>query len=307
MGNAHQDWQLSHVQHAHDHCYGISSQQVPYTSPSPTCAERRPARICIDGNIGSGKSTVINRLMTLPDQEDPSWLHWRIIEEPVADKENLLEIYYAEHNLSAKQAYATLLQQAVLNSYALRVPHPSFAPYVITERSPWSSLAVFLPTQQLPADLMALVYQSAHHMYHNIDNALPTALVYLRSTPEVSLKRITQRQRPGEHRSTLDYLQRLHDKYEEQVRAFPGPISIVDATQDSDTVYAAITSAVEALHAQHGMEPPALPAPDTPVQCPTAPFVVQRFVTLELLFPGKLLSTCDPYVLRLFPESAFDA
>jgi hypothetical protein len=33
-----------------------------------------------------------------------------------------------------------------------------------------------------------------------------------------------------------------------------------------------------------------------------APYTVRQFPSLELLFPGKLMTTCDPYLLRLYPE-----
>ncbi len=47
-------------------------------------------------------------------------------------------------------------------------------------------------------------------MYANLDNALPTAIIYLKTDPSTCLERIQQRQRHGENNITLEYLTKLH-------------------------------------------------------------------------------------------------
>jgi hypothetical protein len=82
---------------------------------------------------------------------EPWWRHWHIIAEPATDRQNLLEQLYAADPVgSARNAHATVLQLAVLNAYASRVPRPTASPYIVMERSPWRSLAVFLPVQDMP-------------------------------------------------------------------------------------------------------------------------------------------------------------
>ena len=215
---------------------------------STDSAEPRPVRICIDGNIGSGKTTIIKRLMALQQSDDPSWQDWEFIPEPVQDWSDLLaKFYQAPPDTPLRQSLAALLQLAVLNAYALRVPHPATCPLAVIERSPHSSLAVFLPCQQLSPVLERVVLQAAHHMHHNLDNALPTALVYLRSDPEVCLERTRLRKRPGEEHVNLQYLQELHKRYEDELERFPGPTFVADANQGEEAVFEAVKQAILTL------------------------------------------------------------
>jgi len=225
-----------------------SSQITDSSLESTDSAEPPCVRICIEGNIGSGKTTVVKRLLSLRMQDNSPLQDWLILSEPVQDWEELLRQYYrTPPNSQARHALATLLQVAVLDAYALRVPHPAMAPLAITERGPWSSLAVFLPTQRLPPTYERVVSQTAHHMHHNLDNALPTAIVYLKSTPEECLRRIQRRQRPGEEHITLQYLQQLHDKYEAAIQKFPGPTYTIDASLSEEAIFEAVKRAVLTL------------------------------------------------------------
>jgi thymidylate kinase len=262
-----------------------------------------PIRISIEGNIGCGKSTAMHQLQEL--QDHPQWCHWLMLPEPVADWHSLLDPFYsAPSGSTARHTAAIVLQQAVLNAYAVRVPDPMAAPFVISERSPWSSLAVFLPIQELPPNLEQVVYQTAHHMHTNLDNALPTALVYLRTTPETCLARIRARQRPGESSIALEYLQQLHQQYEQQVALFPGPKVVVHAQGSRAAVFAAVKAAIQLLFGRHAEDPPS--SSDQEVPClrlePTAPFTVHNFATLRRLCIGQLLTTLDPFYLAMFPD-----
>lgn len=99
----------------------------------------------------------------------------------------------------------------------------------------------------------------------------------------------------------MDYLQGLHNTYEREVQNFPGPVFVVDTNQSGDDVYAAVKLAVDTLHADPGRpRPPRSNSPSlVPGAPPMAPYTVRQFPSLELLFPGKLMTTCDPYLLRL--------
>jgi hypothetical protein len=182
------------------------------------------------------------------------------------------------------------------------MPHPVAAPYTIMERSPWSSLAVFLPVQGLPASYDRVIQQTAHHMHPVLDNALPTALIYLQADPETCLTRTQARQRPEETALTLAYLQKLHRQYDAEVNKFPGVTVTINANQDEETVYAAVKRAVELLH--EAFELP-LGHNDyyTLWSDLKTPYTVAEFPALtRLLGPDKLLTTCDPYLLRLYPD-----
>jgi thymidylate kinase len=264
-------------------------------------AIRSSIRICVEGNIGCGKSSVIGALQELQDTH-ADWEKYTIIPEPVHEWHHLLgPLYAAPPNSSTRHSIATLLQISVLNAYALRVPSPVYAPRVITERSSWSSLAVFLPAQDLPSGFEHVVSQTAHHLYPNLDNALPTAIVYLKTDPATCMERIQQRQRPGENMLTLEYITRLHEQYERELALFPGPVITIDATKTKEAVASAVKCAIELLMGAGALMPPRPPHSNAR-RIATAPFHTQDFPMLRRLFPERILTTCDPYLLHLFPE-----
>jgi hypothetical protein len=265
---------------------------------SETCT---PIRISIEGNIGCGKSTVLAGLQEL--QTQPYWEQWQMMPEPVSDWSALLGPFYSGTPGSThRHAAATVLQVGVLNSYALRTPDPVVAPMVIMERSPWSSLAVFLPVQRLPPPMENVVSQAAHHMHASLDNALPTALIYLRMEPEVCLARAQRRQRPGEAGVTLEYLQTLHQQYDQAVTRFPGAKVVIQGHGSRAAVLNAVKAAIELLHAQHDRTRPPPAGRLVPHPTATTPFAVHECAILQRLCPGQLLTTMDPYYLRLFPD-----
>lgn len=213
---------------------------------TPDIPSGRILRVSIEGNIGSGKSMVLDALAQYSD--DPFWDKWRIVPEPVHEWCHLLGPFYAAFpDTPARHGLAALLQLTVLSAYARILPQPSEAPLVIMERSPWSSLAVFLPIQDLPPSLGKAVHQTAHHMREELENCLPAAIIYLRTDPNTCLQRIHRRQRPGESSVSLTYLQQLHQQYEQEIELFPGPKIIIDADQDPKYVCAAVCLAIQQL------------------------------------------------------------
>lgn len=271
-------------------------QDTSSTDPPPYI------RISIEGNIGCGKTTVLEQLQALQQEEDSWWNNWHIIKEPVGTWHSFLGPFYeTEPNTMAKHTAAVVLQQAVLNAYAARVPNPVAAPWVITDRSPWSSLAVFLPVQNLPPNLEQVVYCAAHHMHKSLDNALPTAVIYLKADPETCLERVQQRQRSGESAVTLEYLQQLSEQYDTEFEEFPGPTVTINANNSKEAVLSAVKTAVQILSA-FSRPPPCPPESREPRPLAAAPFVVQEFPALQRATPGQLMTTLDPFLLRLFPE-----
>jgi thymidylate kinase len=282
------------------HSPGSVQSQHSLSPESLDEAIKAAVRICIEGNIGCGKTTAVEALQEL-QATNPDWQKYTIISEPVQEWHHLLgPLYSAPSHSPAKHHMAALLQVAVLNAYALRVPSPVSAPTVISERSPWSSLAVFLPTQSLPPTYEAVVTHTAHHLYANLDNAMPTAVIYIKTDPATCINRIQQRQRQGENMLSLDYITKLHEQYEQEMAQFPGPVITVDGTKPKEAVALAVQRAVNLL-----MGASILPGPRSynPIRhMATTPFHVHDFPMLRRLFPDCSLTTCDPYLLNMFPE-----
>jgi hypothetical protein len=137
-------------------------------------------------------------------------------------------------------------------------------------------------------------------MYANLDNALPTAIIYLKADPDTCLERIKQRQRHGENKITKEYLTKLHQQYEQEVSLFPGPVITLDASKPKAEVAAAARNAIDLLMGA-GTLTPKRPY-GTCRRLAAAPFLVQDFPILQQLFPERPLTTCDPYLVHLFPD-----
>lgn len=214
---------------------------LPWLPPGGSGTAHPPVRICIDGNIGCGKSTVMAHLAQ-------QLSGWHLLPEPVHMWEPLLAPFYeAPVNSAARDCTAAMLQVAVLNAYALATPDHTVAPKVVMERSPWSSLSVFLQAQNLPEYLKQMVYDSAQNMSQNLAKALPTALIFLDARPAVCMERVRSRKRSGELAITYDYLDILDTFYSVALDMFVGPKIIIDASQDAATVAAEVLAAIQTL------------------------------------------------------------
>jgi len=206
----------------------------------------KPVRVYLDGNIGSGKTTILQLLAhNLKNTE------WHLIPEPIEEWQNLLKNYY-QHNSSPKphQPDADLagyLQLTVLSAYLQRVPPAMATPAIIMERGPWSSINVFAPAQCLNETFKQVFQGLIEAVRPLLDNAMPTAVIYLYLEPIICLQRIQQRGREGERHLTLSYLQTLHKHYNEAIKAFNGPVYVVDAFKPPEQILPFVLNALKAI------------------------------------------------------------
>lgn len=173
--------------------------------------------ISVTGNIGCGKSAILNDLRSLS--------HVQIVEEPVEEWRPFLEAFYTDPS-----KYSFQLQQEILQTYK----HIAKAQYtdMIVERNPFESVHVFAKVLFEDQHLTLEEYESLM----NEPVWKPDRIVYLRSTPEVCLQRIQKRNRSNEVSGIdLHYLSKIHQEYERLYQSSPN-VSIVDANEDFDTV-----------------------------------------------------------------------
>nr|ACO15692.1 Deoxynucleoside kinase [Caligus clemensi] len=199
---------------------------------------RRPFIVAVEGNVGSGKSTMLRYFKSKGEV--------RIYPEPVdswrnVGGENLLNNLYKDPQRCSFtfQSYVQLTRLKILEDVSTE------GGVKIIERSIQSNDFVFLKTAQKRgtlSDVELQVLDSYHSWIRNSTITNPIDLiVYLRTTPEVAHARLCKRARSEEKTVPLDYLQDLHDSYEDWLMRKvygqpPAPVLVIDANQSLSMV-----------------------------------------------------------------------
>jgi deoxyadenosine/deoxycytidine kinase len=182
-------------------------------------------KLVFDGNIGCGKSSVLKKIIASKCIDLP------VFNEPLNDWDKWVDLFYSDMN-----KYAFGFQMRVLKSHMDKKEVDNG----IFERSPLSCQKVF--GQLLFEDnKMTQLEWDLTNEFNNDYGWVPDIVVYLKCDPEICYQRIQKRNRDGEHSITLDYLKRIHDKYEEMYSRMKcyNKIKIIeiDASKSSDAVY----------------------------------------------------------------------
>ena len=171
--------------------------------------------ISIDGNIGCGKSTLIQLL-----KSKGVIITERIHEWPLED-------FYKDPS-----RWALALQMKILQT----MTHPITTEYsfVFHERCLQSSNHVFwrhlLETKQVTR-VEDEIYQDAFKKYE----WSPDMIIYLRCSPEKCFDNIQKRHQVGDSSISYDYLKSLHEKYEECMKNVQGGVIVIDVDSLCET------------------------------------------------------------------------
>lgn len=155
-------------------------------------------KICIEGNIGSGKSTLITRLCQ--EKRMPVFL------EPVDEWKEWLSLFYTN-----PERWGMAFNLQVLLTFNQWKDNVFPAIY---ERSPISNRYVFTQIGFEEGRLNKLELNLFHTMYTKL-GWKPNVIIYVRTSPEVSLQRMQKRARSCESTVPLEYLTAIHNKHDE--------------------------------------------------------------------------------------------
>ena len=163
-------------------------------------------RVCVQGNIGAGKSTVLALLaereedVTAVPEQVEAWKPW-------------LALFYAGMEAKGRNTRSFGFHLQILLSFARAHQQKRATPTVVFERSPCCSRAIFVDMAHEHGDIDEPELALYDDMYAEL-GWQPHFHVYLRCTPEVALARTHQRGRAGEEAITLAYLRALHERHE---------------------------------------------------------------------------------------------
>lgn len=175
-----------------------------------------PIIICIEGNIGCGKSTLIDEL------EKKFGSKYIYLREPVSEWEairdgsdkNILQRYYEEPK---KYAYSiqTLIYLTFYKQLKEAIEKSTENTVIICERSMYSSQGVFAKMLYKDGIINEIEYQVLTMFYSQFEPIPIDAVIYLDTDIFTCKKRITKRSRIGEENVKIGYLDTCEKQYKE--------------------------------------------------------------------------------------------
>ncbi len=165
--------------------------------------------IAVAGNIGVGKSTLVEKLSAA--------LGWQPFYEPVAENPYLAD-FYADMDSWAFHSQVFFLAHRLRLHHGL-ARHPNS---VVQDRSVYEDAEIFAHNLYLQGHIQPRDYQTYRHLYETVIEFLPPPdlVIYLRATVPTLLKRIARRGRTYEQTIAPDYLSSLNRLYESWISGF---------------------------------------------------------------------------------------
>ena len=190
--------------------------------------------ICVEGNIGSGKSTLVEKLkQKYLDREDVCFLQepveqWLQIKDK--DGVNILEKYYKDQHTYAFsfQMMAYISRLSILKR---AIENPKYK-YIITERCLFTDKNVFcqmLYDDGFIDDIGFQIYNKWFDEF-NYFESVTYSYIYIRTEPTVSKFRVEKRSRT-EETIPLSYLEKCHSYHEAWLNTKES-ILVLDGNQD---------------------------------------------------------------------------
>jgi deoxyadenosine/deoxycytidine kinase len=176
--------------------------------------------IILEGSIGSGKSTLLERVSV---HEFNKFEHV-IIQEPVDEWECLVDAggtNVLKHFYNDMKSYAFVFQTYILLTRIERIRktmNENPGKVIICERSPFTDKNIFVTGLKNAGIFNEIEFNVFNHLFAVTTESLQklhiSGIIYMRTSPEVCLKRISTRGREGEDNISPKYLGDLHQAHE---------------------------------------------------------------------------------------------
>lgn len=203
--------------------------------------------VSLDGNIGAGKSTLMEKLRVAMPEVD-------VVVEPVgewmrlrnAEGRSLLELFYED-----KRRWAYTFQNcAVLTRLrsawsALGAAEAAGKRVIIMERSVLTDRFVFAEMLRASGDIDALEWDMYMKWYDTFIETMPIrGIIYLSTDVATSAARCRARGRPGEEAIPLSYLEALDAQHDQWLQATDLPVLNLSTAEGSATTVADHVAAI---------------------------------------------------------------
>merc|ERR1712079_482561 len=196
---------------------------------------RRPFTVCVEGNIGCGKTTFLEHFSQFERQVE-------VLKEPVerwrdVNGHNLLQLMYEDPSRWA-MPFQSYVQLTMLDHHL----HTSNKPVKLMERSIYSARYCFVENMHKSGRILGCEYAVLDEWFKFVTSPESSVslnvdlIIYLKTSPAKALERINVRARSEENKIPLEYLQELHDLHEDWLLSgkhpLPAPVVVIDADKD---------------------------------------------------------------------------
>lgn len=175
--------------------------------------------IAVAGNIGVGKSTLVNLLCNR--------LGFTPVFEPVVENPYLADFYQDMHAWAFHSQLFFLTQRLRLHRQLLKQNGS-----VMQDRSVYEDAEIFARNLYVQGAISARDFNTYQSLYQVLVDFLPPPdlVIYLRASVDTLQQRIATRNRPYEQSISVDYLSRLNTLYEDWFNHFMlCPVLVVPA------------------------------------------------------------------------------
>ena len=173
--------------------------------------------ISIEGNIGSGKSTILKQLKKYSDDlvyVDEPVSQWQSITD--SNNKNILELFYQDQKKYSFSfqilAYITRLK-SLIDAYKSN-PHK----IIICERSIYTDKYVFAKMLYEQGNIEEIEWKTYNYWFDTFKELTKLdGLIYVNTSPEICFNRIKKRNRNGESDITIEYLNECDKKHHDWI------------------------------------------------------------------------------------------
>ena len=193
--------------------------------------------ISIEGNIGSGKSTILKHLKEyFKTTENIIFLQEPVdIWETIKDENGttiLTKFYENQEKYSfAFQMMAYISRLSILKNTIKENPNA----IIITERCLNTDRYVFAKMLYDSKKIEEIEYQIYLKWFDEFCDIIQNSkMIYMKTNPEICYERIAKRNRTGESNISIDYLNGCHHYHEEMIKKINYSILEIDSNIDTD-------------------------------------------------------------------------
>lgn len=183
--------------------------------------------VAVEGNIAVGKSTFIKHLQDrLSDKAE-------ILFEPLDKWTNLKGVNLLQEMYANPIQRSFHTQSYIQLTMAINQQTPVDKPIKVMERSLESGKFVFVKAMLEEGHIDQTEFDILDEWYNWLKQRNPPVneIIYLRSTPQVALERLINRNRSEESSVTLHYLESIHKLYDQWLLNSSVPVTIIDQNQ----------------------------------------------------------------------------